>query len=142
MKKWGKFLAVLLICGLLLSGCSEKKLQKTVVVTGARVILCHEGQTLERVYHSPEKLHRLLYYLRKGQTKGYARVNPERILGDCSRIELQLSDGGKRVYLQRADRYLSVDLGRWKNIDESWGRRLYGMVLLIPSDPVANSAGG
>lgn len=142
VKKPWKILALVLLCVFAISGCGEQPNRELPLVTGVEITCCHQGQTLKRHYSDPDKVHRVLYYLRKSHTMGYAKRDPERILGDSSRIELRLSTGDSRVYRQRADRYLSVDCCRWKNIDESWGRRLYYLLLLIPSDPVANSAGG
>ncbi len=137
-----KILARMLLCVFLFSGCGKQQERALPLVTGVEVTCSHRGQTLQRQYSNPDKIHRMLYYLRKGQTVGYARANPERILGDSSCVSLTLSTGERRVYRLRADRYLSVDCRRWKNVDPAWGRRLYYMLLLIPSDPVANSAGG
>lgn len=133
-----KILVLFILCVGMLLGCQEKNEPEISLVTGVEITCRHGDETIHRIYTQPGKVQRVLYYLRLQETKGYARVDPERILGDAAWIRVQLSDGKQRVYRQRADRFVSRDCHRWKRIDESWGRRLYSMMLLIPSDPVAN----
>ena len=135
--KW-KILVLLILCVGTFFGCREEKTPAIPLVTGVEITCLHGEEVLQRSYTRPEKVQRILNYLRRQETKGYARVNPERIAGDAAWIRVQLSNGGSRMYRQRADRFLSKDCRRWKRIDDSWGRRLYSMMLLIPSDPVAN----
>lgn len=135
--KW-KILVLIVACTVLLIGCEEEKPPEIPLVTGVEITCRHGEQTIQRTYTKPEKVQRFLYYLRRQQTMGYTDRNPERIAGDAAWIEVKLSDGQSRVYRQRADRFWSKDCQRWKKIDEAWGRRLYRMLILIPSDPVAN----
>ena len=142
MKRAWKILVLWLMCGILFSGCEKKETGETAVVTGIQVTCCHDGQTMARTYTHPEKVRRFLYYLRRKTTAGYASCDPERRMGDMAWVRVELSDGESRVYRILADRFLSVDCHRWKNVDPSWGRRLYYLLLLIPPDAVANPAGG
>lgn len=125
-------------CSVSLIGCKEERPPEIPLVTAVEITCRHGGEIIQRTYTQPEKVQRFLYYLRRQQTKGYADRNPERVEGDTAWIKVQLSNGGSRVYRQRADRFWSKDCHRWKRIDETWGRRLYRMLILIPSDPVAN----
>lgn len=135
--KW-KILVLFLLCMGTFFGCEEEKPPEIPLVTGVEITCLHGEETIQRTYTQPEKVQRFLYYLRRQETVGYAQVDPERIIGDAAWIEVKLSNGQSRVYRQRADRFWSKDCHRWKRIDESWGRRLYSMLILIPSDPVAN----
>ena len=133
-----KLLVLMVVFMMLLTGCKEEKPPELPLVTAVEITCRHGEEVIHRTYTTPQKVQRFLYYLRRQQTMGYTDRNPERILGDTAWIRVELSDGSSRIYRQRADRFLSVDCHRWKKIDESWGRRLYSMLLLIPSDPVAN----
>ena len=135
-----KILVLMIVCVVLLTGCKEEQPPEVPLVTAVEITCRHGEETIHRTYTKPEKVQRFLYYLRRQQTRGYANRDPERIIGDAVWIRVELSNGNSRVYRQRADRFLSKDCHRWKKIDESWGRRLYSMALLIPSDPVANQA--
>lgn len=125
---------------LILTGCRAEKLEPTPVVEQIRVT-CRQGQEeLTRSYTREDKLGRILYHLRLQDYYGYAKTDPERMLGDDLRMELFFSDGSCRVYRQRCDRYLSRDLHRWRNIPQKQGKRLRYLLYLMESDAVANGA--
>ena len=142
MKKRWKFLCLIILSLLSFPGCGQKAVYQPPVVTGISITCRREDRLITRNYTRPEKVHRLLCYLRRQPTKGYARVDPERVMGDAFWIRVQLSDGRSRIYRQRCGRFLSVDCSRWKNIDEAYGRRLYYLLYAIPEDPnpVANGS--
>lgn len=132
--KWKKF-AILLWGVLFLTGCHQKKIQSLAVVTAVDITCCRGEQVLVRYYSQPEKVRRVLTQLRRCNTQGFAACDPERVIGDVFWIRVHLSDGKSHVYRQRADRFLSRDCRRWKNIEESRGRRLYYLMWAMPPDP-------
>ena len=135
-----KILVVTVACMALLTGCKEEKPPELPLVTGVEITCRHGEEIIHRTYTTPPKVQRFLYYLRRQQTMEYRDRGPERILGNTAWIRVRLSDGSSRMYRQRADGFLSKDNGWWVKTDEAWGWRLYSMLLLIPSDPVANPA--
>ena len=137
MKSMGKFLAFIMAC-LLLTGCGQKAAPRVNLVTAVEVTWTRDGQTSQATYTQPGKIRRFLYYLRRQETAGYAQVKPEGMEGSMCRIRVYLSDGSVRVWRQRADRFVSVDYHRWKNLEAPWGKRIYLLLRLIPPDPVAN----
>ena len=136
-RKW-KFSILFLLCVSGFFGCAEEEKPAIPLVTGVEVTCRHGGQTIRRTYTQLGKVQRILYYLRKQKAGGYTGAALNRSSGETAWIRLRLSDGGCKVYRQRGHRAMFADEQRWRKIDDAWGRRLYSMLLLIPSDPVAN----
>ncbi len=111
---------------------------QTAVVTGVCVVGQHGEQFLCRQYTHPEKMRRILRYLRQLESQGYAPVDPERVLGDAYWIQVDLSDGQRHLYRYRCQRYLSLDSHRWKMTDTDQGGRLWYLLYAMDSDAVAN----
>ena len=90
--------------------------------------------TLQRKYTAPEKMSSVLNYLRLLEGGGSPDTDPERITGDVYEITLSLSDGTRRVYRQRANRYLSRDSHPWERIDPELASRLSPLLEALESD--------
>lgn len=128
---WVLFLLFLFIPG------SMRRITTTPVprlVMQIDVTCTRQEQTLQRYYTDQEKMSAILNYLRLAKDQGPAETDPERILGDAFKIVLHYSDGSRKVYYQRADRYLSREQQRWGKIDPEFGMLLYPVVEYMESD--------
>lgn len=127
MAKKGKIL-IIVFC-LLLSGC-RKPVQPSEnrIVTKVYVQLKQAQTTMEWVLEEPRDMEVVLYYLRAVRSDAPANSDPERFGGRQYRMEVRYSDGSKRQIYQRADRFMSVDLGPWRSIDRRKAELLYPLL--------------
>lgn len=79
---------------------------------------------VSRLYTDPEKMRRILNYLRLLSPSGLANENPDNRPGSHFRITLFHSDGCKRFYEQRADRFFSENNGPWMLINPQKAQEL------------------
>ena len=89
----------------------------------------------QRTYRNEEKMRQVLTYLRTVDAYGTPGEDPEAVSGSEFQIYLYFSDGSRKRYLQRADRYLQVDSGPWKKIDPKKAEELSRILSYMESDP-------
>ena len=87
-----------------------------------------------RHYHNDEKMSQVLSYLRQISPYGKPQEDPTLADGSLFQISLTYSDGSKKVYEQKADRFLRLDGGPWENIDPSKAEALGQLLGTLPSD--------
>ncbi len=118
MRKFLRLCGVLGLC-LCLAGCHRVTAEPATarVVTDISVTVQNGPLTARRHYTASEKVRTILHYLRWIDPYGQPEVDPEAVEGNSIRIELHYSDGNKKTYLQRADRYLLEEGKPWQNID-------------------------
>ena len=87
-----------------------------------------------RHYTSPEKIQKLLYYLRTLSPKGTATIDPETLSGNICKIVLYFQGGKRQIYYQKADRYLSIDAHPWERVQPVQAAKLYPLLEQMPSD--------
>lgn len=136
MGKFGKVCFFTLLLALILSGSHGTKpsYQPMAVVTRVEVT-CREGEHwLRRTYTKPEKICRILNYLRLRENLGQPSSDPERICGPSYRICIRTLDGSSHIYQQRADRYLSKEFGPWQTIVTEQPEQLRQILLRNRSD--------
>lgn len=134
-----KILAAMLLCCVFFTGCRERVAYCPSVVTGVEVLCRDRGEELVRHYTDGAKLRRVLVCLRQQTMGGNVRVDPERLRGRALQVNLRMSDGSTRIYRQKCGRFQSKDGRRWQAVRQG-GDRLYYLLLLMPSDPVAKTA--
>ena len=76
----------------------------------------------------------VLAYLRQIDPYGKPEEDPVLADGSLFQISLTYSDGSKKVYEQKADRYLRLDDGPWETIDPSKAEALGQLLGTLPSD--------
>ena len=129
-----KIIVILLIFGICIGVGGCRKETTPGVIVRAEITYEHQGETLYRCYTQPEKLSSFLMQLRLQEFRGYADVDPEKIMGDRCRIELYRMDGSRAIILQNANRFRSRDYKRWEKIDPTQGARLYPFLRDLPGD--------
>lgn len=132
MEKIRKLLPVLLC--LIFTGCAKPKNSECRLVTGIHVQAIQGQQRLERDYTDPQKMEVILSYLRALKNKTPALSDPERYAGRRYRIRLQYSDGTSRQIFQRADRFLSENLGPWQEVEGNKAIFLFPLLKSLPGD--------
>jgi len=119
---------------LLLAGHFFRAKAVTGFVTHADVTWQTEHHRHHRHYNSPEKIQKLLYYLRTLRPKGTADIDPETLGGNTCKIVLYFQGGKRQVYYQQADRYLSINARPWERIQPIQAAKLYSLLEEMPSD--------
>ena len=117
-----KLALVLCVCMLvMLCGCHRAEPISTTppgrVVVQIRVLYQNGNLQTYREYSSTEKMRAILNYLRWIDPYGTPKEDPEAVEGSLFRIEMVFSDDSRKVYLQKADRYMLVEGHGWKYID-------------------------
>ena len=139
MRNKHRFLGILLAVFFLLSGCSRlETLSPSVcrVVTGISVDFENRGLRASRNYTAAEKMQQVLNYLRIIDPYGNPEEDPETAEGSSFRITLSYSDGHRKVYLQKSDRFMKTDNGSWKKIDPDRALELGRILGQLESDPL------
>lgn len=123
---------------LLLTGCcrifwdSENVVYP--VITEVRVEYQNGALQTSQQFFRQENIQLILDYLRTIDPYGKPHENPEQISGRNFYITLVYSDGRQRIYQQRGDRYMRIDNGPWKRIDQQKALALSGMLGMMTSD--------
>ena len=133
MGKYWKLL-ILLILGLLLTGCQPKAPEKPRLVHEILITGVHQDAPLEIFYSDPRKMEAILYYLRSLEDLGRPDTDPERIMGDRFKITVSFTDGSQNVYRQQADQFLSRNSHPWRIIDSNKAKLLYPLLAGMPPD--------
>ena len=121
----------------IMSGClknNSKNVSLCRVVTRIDITCKHEDLQIERHYTNTEKIESVLTYLRLLRPLSLAQDDPDRIDADIYEITVHLSDGARRVYRQKAHRYISKDFRAWKDVDPAHAAQLYALMRHYPSD--------
>ena len=133
-----KYFSLLLIF-LLFSGCSrvvddrESALRMVVQID---VSCSQDGESIHRSYTSENKMEAMLLYLRLLKSQGPAKTDPEQLIGPACEIVVRFSNGQRRIYRLRADRFLSTDSHPWQSVDQTHAQKLYKLVMLMNSDQI------
>ena len=132
-----KLIAILALMALFCSGCRRQEPVSTQpvhrVVTGIDITYQNGPLFAKRSYTNNKKMEVILHYLRFIDPYGTPQEIPEQVKGSEFHILLTYSDGSKRLYRQRADRYLMKD-GNWKCIDPKKAQELSRILSQMESD--------
>lgn len=131
MKRLLIFITVL--C-LLLAGHFFRAKAVSGFVEYADVVWQTEHHRHYRHYTSPEKIQKLLYYLRTLRPKGTTDIDPETLSGSICKIVLHFPGGKRQIYYQQSDRYLSIDARPWERVQPIQAAKLYPLLEQMPSD--------
>ncbi len=128
--------ACLLILCLSMAGCHHKPTPPPAarVVTDIAVTFENGPVTARRHYTESAKVRTILHYLRWIDPYGPPEEDPDSIPGNSIRIELRYSDGNKKTYLQKADRYLWEEGNSWQKINPDHALDLSRMLGRMESD--------
>ena len=121
-----------------LAGCcrilQEKDRTPYRIITQVHVDYKNGTLETQQQFFQENNIRQILGYLRYIDPYGTPKEDPEQAEGRQFDITLVYSDGSQRLYQQRADRYMRVDGGPWKQIDPQKALILSGMLGMMPSD--------
>lgn len=125
----------------LTAGCRSQQSEATApeayrVVTQIEIVYHHKPIVSEGTFSDPEKMQQILLYLRQISPYGTPAEDPEQAEGSDFYITLHYSDRSKKVYHQRADRFLRINNGPWKRIDPKKAMKLSEILATMDSDTI------
>lgn len=130
-------LSLLLI--LLLAGCCRilpvRKAVPYRVITQIWVVYENGELSDQRQVFQEAQMRPILDCLRHLDPYGRPQEDPEEVAGNDFRITLYYSDGTQRVYHQHSDRYLRIDDGPWRCVDQAKAMELKLLLWMLPGDP-------
>ncbi|MBE6917223.1 MAG: hypothetical protein E7470_04900 [Ruminococcaceae bacterium] len=110
-----------MILALITAGCAHlqrpSETEAYRVVTQIDVRYQKDRIVSEGSFFEPEKMQKILYYLRSISPYGTPAEDPAQIQGSDFFITLRYSDNTQKVYQQRDNRFMRIDSGPWKRID-------------------------
>ena len=120
----------------LCTGCTSQKAEPEGyrVVTQIDVYYHKDPLVAEGTFTAPEKMQKILYYLRRISPYGTPKDDPEQVQGSDFYITLSYSDQTKKTYQQRDDRFMRINDGPWKRIDPKRAPMLRQILSTISSD--------
>ena len=119
------------------TGCSlhdSKQTKPYRVVTQIDVVYHKKTIVSEGSFTDPEKMQKILYYLRRISPYGKPMDDPELVEGSDFYITLRYSDNTQKVYQQRDDRFMRINDGPWKRIDPQRALMLSRILGTMDSD--------
>ena len=133
-----KFFLWLLPPLLLLGGCCRifRKGDPVPYRVITQVQIYYQNGTLQsqRQFFREENIRNIVAYLRYIDPYGTPKEDPEQAVGRIFDIYVIYSDGSRRLYQQRADRYLRMGGGPWKMINPQKALALSGLWGMMPGD--------
>lgn len=127
-------------------GCAHRPSEKPPleayrVVTQIDVVYHKKPIVSEGSFSDPEKMQKILFYLRRISPYGMPADDPEQSAGSDFYITLRYSDNTQKTYQQRDDRFMRIDSGPWKRIDPKEAVMLSQILGTMESDePAATEA--
>lgn len=128
------FAVMLLLCGCGGGGAVLSSSPDCRMVTGVQVHFESGPIRFHRTYTASEKMQQVLNYLRIIDPYGAPEEDPETAEGSSFRIELTYSDGCRKTYLQKGDRFMKAEGGSWKRIDPKRAQELSQILGQMESD--------
>ena len=136
MKRMLKLFFILCFC-LIMSGCGRINPPASPlcrVVTQVDISCQKDNMVINRHYTHPKKMESVLLYLRLLKPLDKPETDPNTVVREVYQISVHFSDGQKRVYRQKAHRYISVDDKPWRTIAPEQAAQLYKLMQHYPSD--------
>lgn len=109
-------------------------MQQCRVVTEVNVTFLNGSIQCQRKYIQTEKMQQILNYLRTASAYGVPAENPENAAGSDFYIVLSYSDGCRKYYRQKANRFLRDTDGIWKKLDPARAEKLGQLIGQMDSD--------
>lgn len=129
--------ASILVCSLF-GGCMHfiSKTEPSPVRVVTHIDITYENGAIrtQRHYQDSGKMSQVLNYLRLIDPYGRPAVDPEFVAGSQFHIELAFSDGSRKIYRQKADRYMQIDGGDWQTINPARAEELSLLLGQMESD--------
>ncbi len=130
------FLSILLAFIMIFTtGCHPAAPQQTQKVVREITVTCERSGTLtRRVYHSPEKMGKILNSLRSLGQKSTPSVDPDTLQTHTYNITLTHNDGSQRIYQAKTDRFIRRNRDPWQQADPKRVGELTALLQTLPGD--------
>ena len=132
-----KAAVLLLLFCLFLTGCWEKKPERTTlcrIATRIEVQRSTPEETFRFGYTQDDKIESILLYLRCLDTWGFAQEFVEEQPREFWQIQVELSDGSRHIYRQTQDGYFQKNGSVWLIADQQVASRFHKLIALLPAD--------
>ncbi|MBE6924067.1 MAG: hypothetical protein E7466_02350 [Ruminococcaceae bacterium] len=116
---------------LLLSGFFRPKTAHQQRVLSRIVVIRQEHQT---IYTDPSKMSQIMNALRQPMQLTLAEMDPDTLSASTCQIILERTDGSRRVYHIRGERYIRRDEGAWKQAPPQALEPLISLLSQLPPD--------
>ena len=126
----------ILFAAAILTGCSAKTtpLPQTAVVDKITVTYQEENTQIVKIYTSQHKMREILNKFRLLGQQYTPIIDPENLDTTVFQVRLSFSDGSRRLYHTRSDRYIRTDDGPWQQTDTQKLQALNELLLRLPPD--------
>ena len=133
MKHRKALLALILLFFLL--GCMRRPKPTPPRIVTRITVTCDGCASLSRKdFHTDEKMQLILQQIRAIGIQDTPQEDPEPMKARTIQISLVFSDGSRKLYTLKSDRYFREGSAPWKEIDTEKARNLYLAILLTPGD--------
>jgi hypothetical protein len=131
MKRW--ICVILVAC--LLAGCGGKsRPSSSRVVNKITVSYQENGINIVKNFTTQYKMRQILNQFRLLGQKYSPIIDPDTLITQVFQVQLLFSDGSRRTYQTRGDRYIRTDDGAWQQTDAVRLQRLNALLLQLPAD--------
>ena len=135
-----KAIICIVLMALLCGGCGrasspDREPGPFRVVAQIQVLYRNGPLSVRRSYTREDKMQQVLNYLHRIDPYGTPGEDPETAGGSDFLIELLYTDGSKKEYRQRSDRFMQINGGPWKQIDPEKAEDLSRILCELDSDP-------
>jgi hypothetical protein len=132
-----KWVLLLCILPLLLSGCSEEKPIPLKAVEWIHVDGGNFYGEDDRYFYTPESLKKLLLSLRYSGKTMNPKQDPDTLESPVFCITMAYCNGQRDRMYVKGDRFLRGDSGAWRQVDPEKLAPLHYLLHFQPGDPVA-----
>ncbi len=119
---------------LLLAGCRKEDIVPHRVVTRIDVTCQAFDTYIRRCYTKEEKMQMVLFHIRNIGQRHTPDIDPDTLDTPTICITLHFSDGSRKVYRQKDNRFWQEDTQPWKKINMENASGLWQTVLMTPGD--------
>ena len=131
MKKW---LCIILAAAVLVGCAPKSSAPATAVVSKISVSYTENGVSVRHRYTTQYKMRQILNHIRLLGQQYSPILDPDTLRSTVFEIQLSFSDGSRRVYHTRADRYIRTNGGPWQQTDPQRLLALNELLLTLPAD--------
>lgn len=127
--------ALALIVAILFSACAiQTPSPGWPVVSEITATIEQNGFSSRQTYTDSAKMRQILNLLRNLGQQFTPFVDPNTLSAPCCSICVSFTDGKRRVYQIKADRYIRTDSGPWQQADPERIEKLRQLIQTLPGD--------
>lgn len=129
-----KCLCIILVVAVLAGCASKSPAPAAAVVDRISVSYTENGVTVRHQYTSQYKMRQILNHIRLLGQQYTPTIDPDTLRSTVFEVQLIFSDGLRRIYHTRSDRYIRTNNGPWQQTDPARLLALNELLLTLPAD--------